>query len=425
MLDNWYKSEFAKNIFTLTSGTAIAQTITLLISPILSRIYTPDDFGLFAFYMSIVGTLALIATFRYEMAVLIPKEEMVSVSIVYLSLVIDFLLCIFLFIVIVILGFSIPDRFSINHLLKIWLYILPVLVFFLGSGNVFQHWFNRQKKYKILAAAKIIRSVGTNGLTLIIGITGAGALGLFMGNLIGIVLFNLYFIVKIYYFDRDKFKFLDKSSLIPLAKKHKDLALANTPQSLMETFQINGIIYLLKIFFNSTIIGWYSFAMRILQAPMWLIVTSIAQVFYKEASENYQKGINIKSTVIKTIKMTALVGLPALIVLVLAGPPLFTFIFGQQWTEAGVYARILAPWLYFDFIRYSIAQAPLIVNKMRPMFFLSIIGNIIVILSLATGWYFFNDVRIAFILLSAFMVIYDIGIIFWIIRIVKNSIKVD
>jgi len=420
VLGNWYKSEFVKNIFTLTSGTAIAQAVTLLISPILSRLYTPEDFGLFAFYMSIVAVFALISTFRYEMAVLIPKEEMVSVNIVYLSFVIDFLLCIFLLIVIVILGLTIPDRFSINQLLKIWLFILPVLVFLLGSGNVFQHWFNRQKKYKILATAKIIRSVGINGLTLIIGITGAGALGLFMGNLFGIVLFNLYFIVKIYYIDRNKFNFLDKSTLIPLAKQYKDLPLVNTPQSLMETFQINGIIYLLKIFFNSTIIGWYSFAMRILQAPMWLIVTSIAQVFYKEASENYQSGINIKNTVIKTVKMTALVGLPALIVLVSAGPPLFTFIFGHQWTEAGVYAQILAPWLYFDFIRYSIAQAPLIVNKVRSMFFLSIIGNIIVILSLITGRYFFNDVRIAFMLLSASMVLYDIGIVFWIIRIIKN-----
>ena len=362
----------------------------------------------------------MIATFRYEMAVLVPKEEKPAVNIVYLSLIIDFLLCIFLFIVIVIFGLTISDEFPINRLIKIWLYFLPVFVFLLGSSTVFQHWFNRQKNYKNLAIAKIIRSAGNNGITLLLGLIGAGAWGLFIGNLVGIVLFNLFFIVKIYYFDRDKFKFLDKSSLIPLAKKHKDLPLANTPQSVMELLQMNGIIYLLKIFFNSTIIGWYSFAMRILQAPMWLIVTSIAQVFYKEAAENYQKGIDIRNTVIKTIKMTAVVAMPALLVLITAGPQLFTFIFGKQWTEAGVYAQILAPWLYFDFMRYAIAQAPLIVNKMRPMLFLSIIGNIIVIASLVAGRYFFDDVRVAFIFLSSFMVIYDIGIIMWIFRIIKK-----
>jgi O-antigen/teichoic acid export membrane protein len=415
-----FRSEFTKNIFTLASGTAVAQAVTLVISPVLSRIYTPEDFGMFAFYMSIVAAFTLIATFRYEMAVMIPKEEASSVTIIYLSLLIDFLLCIFLLIVIIILGLAIPTNFPINKLLRIWLYILPVMVFFQGSSNVFQHWFNRQKRYRILAHAKIINSTGTNGFTLLLGLIGAGTWGLFIGNLFGIFIFNLFFIYKIYWLDREKFKHFNKTEIVPLAKKHKDLPLANTPQAFLEMLQMNGIIYLLQIFFNSMTIGLYSFAMRILQAPMWLIVTSVAQVFYKEASENYQMGMDITKTVKKTMKMTAIVGLPALISLVIAGPALFSFVFGKQWSEAGVYARILAPWLYFDFIRYSVAQTTLIVNKIRPMFFFSIIGNIIVILSLVTGGYFFNDVKIAFVFLSAFMVMYDIGIIFWILRIIKE-----
>lgn len=423
MLRKIQKSEFAKNVVTLTSGTAIAQAITLLISPILSRLFTPDDFGLFAFYMSIVGAFALIATFRYEMAVMIPQDDKVSVNIAFLSLLIDFMLCLFLLFIVVVLGFTIPKDFQIDHLLKIWLYILPVFVFLIGSGNVFQHWFNRKKKYKILASSKIFNSVGTNVITLLIGFAGAGAWGLLIGNLVGIILFNLYFILKIYYLDRDKISMLDKTTLLPLAKKHKDLPLANSPQSLLEMLQMTGIIYLLKILFNSTIIGWYSFAMRILQAPMWLIVSSIAQVFYKEASEKHQNDEPILQTIKNTLKLTALVGLPAVAVLVFAGPPLFSFVFGSQWTEAGVYAQILAPWLFFDFLRYSIAQAPLIMNKVKPMFYFSVIGNIIVILSLAAGKFLFYDVRIALAFLSGLMVLYDVGIILWIIRITKNGKK--
>jgi len=419
VLGNLFKSEFTKNIFTLVSGTAVAQAMTLLISPVLSRIYTPEDFGLFAFYMSIVAAFALIATFRYEMTVMIPKEESASVNLVYLSLFIDLILCLFILMVIVAIGLLIPIDYPIDRLLKIWLYILPVMVFFLGSSNVFQHWFNRHKRYKSLANAKIIRSAGTNTVTLLIGLIGSGAWGLFIGNLAGIILFNLYFIFKIYYLDRDKFKSINKTEIRFLAKKHKELALTNTPQSFMEMFQMNGIIYLLQIFFNSVTIGWYSFAMRILQAPMWLIVTSIAQVFYKEAAESYQSGRNITSEVKKTMKMTALVGLPALVALMIAGPELFSFVFGEQWHEAGIYARILAPWLYFDFVRYSIAQTTLIVNKVKPMFFFSLIGNILVILSLVIGGYFFHDVKTAFVFLSSFMVVYDLGIIFWILHIVK------
>lgn len=415
------KSNFTKNIFTLASGTAVAQAVTLLISPILSRLFTPEDFGIFAFYMSIVAALALIATLRYELAVMIPDEDDQSVNVVWLAFITDAALCIFLMVVIVVLGMIIPADFSIDKILRIWLYFLPLMVFLLGTGNVFQNWFNRKKRYKGLAHAKIINSFSTNLIMLVLGLAGSGAWGLLIGNLSGIIVFNLLFIAKIYFLDRSKFGSFSKSGILHQAKRHKDFPIANMPQSFLDMLQMNGIIYLLQIFFTPVILGWYSFAMRVLQAPMWLIVSSIAQVFYKEASENYQAGKSISATVNKTIKMTAFTGLPALVALVAAGPWLFTFVFGKPWKAAGEYAQILAPWLYFDFIRYSVAQTVLIVNKMRPMLFFSVIGNIIVILSLIAGGLWFDNVKIGFAILSALMVLYDLTVIFWILRIIKKT----
>ncbi|NQT76958.1 MAG: oligosaccharide flippase family protein [Bacteroidetes bacterium] len=420
MFKYFRRSEYFRNVFTLMSGAAIAQAIPLLISPVLSRLYTPEEFGAFAFYMSIVGAFAIIATLRYEMAVIMPKDDADAVNIAGLAFLVDIFLSLCLLIAIIILEMTLLEYFSISHILKIWLYFLPLFVFLIGSVNIFQHWFNRNKRYKGLALAKVINSLGNNVTILLLGFAGAGAWGLLIGNMFGLILFNAFFIIKIYVLDRNKFKFFNKTSLRPLAKKYKDLPIANTPQSFSEMLQMNGIIYLLKIFFNSTVIGWYSFSLRILQAPMWLVVTSIAQVFYKEASEKYNTDSNILPTVTKTIKITAVVGLPVLLVLLLAGPWIFALVFGEPWREAGVYARILAPWMYFDFIRYSIAQAPLIVSKIKPMFFLSLIGTTFVILSLTTGAYVFGDVRISFVFLSSFMAVYDIGIILWILKIVRT-----
>ncbi len=420
MFKYFRRSEYFRNVFTLMSGAAIAQAIPFLISPVLSRLYTPEEFGAFAFYMSIVGAFAIIATLRYEMAVIMPKDDADAVNIAGLAFLVDIFLSLCLLIVIIILELTLLECFSISHILKIWLYFLPLFVFLIGSVNIFQHWFNRNKRYKSLASAKVINSLGNNVTILLLGFAGAGAWGLFIGNIFGLILFNAFFIIKIYVLDHNKFKFFNKTSLRPLAKKYKDLPIANTPQSFAEMLQMNGIIYLLKIFFNSTVIGWYSFSLRILQAPMWLIVTSIAQVFYKDASEKYNTDGNILGLVIKTIKITSIVGLPVLLVLLLAGPWLFALVFGEPWREAGVYARILAPWIYFDFIRYSIAQAPLIVSKIKPMFFLSLIGTTFVILSITTGAYVFGDVRISFVFLSSFMTVYDIGIILWILKIVRT-----
>ncbi len=415
------QSEYIRNISTLTSGTVIAQAIPLLVSPILSRLYTPDEFGIFAFYMSIVSAFAIIATLRYELAIIIPKSDEDALNVFGLSVLILLGISLTAFLGVIIFNFFVSPAIDIQPLLITWLYLLPVMILLLGMGNVFQNWFNRSKRYRILAIGKIVNSIGNNGIILLLGFIGTGAWGLLAGNIAGLILFNLLFL----------FFFLRKidlpKGLISLAKmkelasEHRDLPTANTPQALLDGMQFNGIIYLLKILFNSTVIGWYSFAMRVLQAPMWLIGTSLAQVFYKDASAYYHDSQSVTIPVRRTLKFASVTGFPAVIALVFFGPALFGFVFGENWREAGVYAQILSPWIYMDFVRYSIAQAPLIVKKVKTMFIFSLIGNSIVVVSIFTGGLFLKDIKMTFLILSGLMVIYDLFIIGWIIQIAKQK----
>ena len=89
MFKKIFRSPFIKSILTLVTGSSIAQAITLLVTPILSRIYSPADFGVFTFFMAIVGAFALIATLRYEIAIMLPKKDQEAVNIVSLSLIIN------------------------------------------------------------------------------------------------------------------------------------------------------------------------------------------------------------------------------------------------------------------------------------------------------------------------------------------------
>ena len=84
------KSEFSRNVLTLMTGTTIAQAIPIAISPILTRIYTPEDFGMFALYMSVASILSVVATGRYELAIMLPKKDEDAVNIVALSIIISF-----------------------------------------------------------------------------------------------------------------------------------------------------------------------------------------------------------------------------------------------------------------------------------------------------------------------------------------------
>jgi O-antigen/teichoic acid export membrane protein len=419
------RSDFIKNSFQLVAGTAIAQAISFLVSPLITRIFTPADFGTFTVIISIVGGFGLIATLRYEMAIVLPKEEKNAVNLVFMSLKIAFLICVGIASGIFAYNLWFLKSSLIDPAYKTWLYIIPFMVLLVAAGNVFQHWFNRQKEYKTLAFSKIINAAGNNIFTLWLGFIGMGVWGLLIGNFLGLLLFNLFFISMILRRYRSHYGHYDGSTHKPLALQYRDLPLANTPQMLVELVQLYGIIFLLQGFYSAEIVGWYSLSQRLLQAPMWLIGTSLSQVFYKDASERYAVDRNITKMVLKTLKMATLVALPVLLVMLTAGPWLVGFIFGEAWRESGEMARILAPWFFFEFIRYSVAQTSLIIGKTTPMFFISVGGAALMVIALTVGATFFDSVKAGFIILSVVLSCYSITVIWWIINSVKKVVPYE
>ncbi|HHD79092.1 MAG TPA: translocase, partial [Epsilonproteobacteria bacterium] len=139
------------------TGTSIAQAIPLAISPILTRIYTPEDFGIFALYMSVASMIAVTATGRYELAIMLPKKDDDAMNIVALSIVISF----FVSFITLLIVFSFNAQ--ITHLLgnpeiSFWLYFIPITVLLTGIYQSFNYWINRKKEYGRLATNKVIQS---------------------------------------------------------------------------------------------------------------------------------------------------------------------------------------------------------------------------------------------------------------------------
>ena len=414
------RSDYFRNISKLVAGTSVAQLISFLAAPVITRVYTPSDVGAFTFLISIAGGIGLVAALRYEMAIILPAENRDSVNLVFLSLIIALFVSFLSTSVLFIIDRAFLPGIIRNPLYKQWIYLLPALIFLMAASSIFQQWFNHRKEYKALAYSKIFTSAGNNLTTLLMGYAGFGALGLWLGNFTGFLVVVVFFVLIFYSrYRKDILQFnfpLQKQ----LAVKYKYLPLANTPQVIVEMVQSYGIVYLLKIFFSASVLGLYSLSLRLLQAPMWLVGISIGQVFYKEASEQYQRDGNLIKPVIKTIKTSAAIALPVLIILLTAGPWLIGFVFGKAWTEAGMYARILAPWMFLDFIRSTIHQAPLIIRKAKPMFYFSLIGAVLIIVPIVSGGLFFKDAVTAFILLSVLQCFYSMGIIVWIVALARK-----
>ena len=136
------RSEFSRNVLTLMTGTSIAQAIPIAVSPILTRIYTPEEFGSFALYMTIVSLLSILVTGRYELAIMLPKKDEDAINLVALSILISFIISVFVFLIVFIFNTEITDWLA-NKAISSWLYLIPLSIFFSGLYQSLYFWNNR------------------------------------------------------------------------------------------------------------------------------------------------------------------------------------------------------------------------------------------------------------------------------------------
>ena len=197
MLEKFQKSEFTRNVFTLTSGTAIAQAIPVVLSPVLSRLYSPEDFGILALFMSVAAVLSVIATGRYELAIMIPENKKDAYNVLAISLLISFVTGILSLILVLLLRKSAVVFFDEPNIGP-WFFLIPVVVLFAGIYQSFNYWSTRQKTFKLNAVSRVSQST-TNVITSLgLGIAKAGPAGLIAGYIIGQVFAGLILVVNFF-----------------------------------------------------------------------------------------------------------------------------------------------------------------------------------------------------------------------------------
>jgi len=352
------KSEFTKNVLTLMTGTTIAQAIPIAISPILTRLYTPEDFGVFALFVAITSIFGSIANGRYELAIMLPRRDEDAINIMALGFIINVTLSLFLLLIVIIFHDKIVSLLN-NKEISPWLYLVPVSVFLMGLFNLLNYFNNRKKFYKDLAKAKIYKSIGMAIVQISFGFVKVGAFGLISGQIFSQIISNtkLFFNIK----RLNLLKKIKKVKMIVFAKRYKKLPLYNLPNAFIDGFRLTMINVLIGKFFSLSMLGQFSLALRMVQTPSSLMGGAISQVFFQKISMSNKK--EIKYIVKKFIFKAALVSLPLFIIIFLFGKNIFSLIFGEKWKVAGEIAQILTPWLFFNFLTAPLSTLFIKFNK--------------------------------------------------------------
>ena len=414
-IHKYFKSEFARNVLTIFTGSSIAQIIPFLVTPILTRLYSPEDFGLLALFTSITGIIAIIATLQYESAIMLPKDDNDALNIVALCLSISLVISIFSFLGISLFNKTIAHWLG-NDRLSFWLYFVPISVFLSGLFNTLNYWSSRKKQFKRLAIRSVSQSSTSALVKLSMGSAGATKSGLITGTLAGQATATGLLTWLIYKEDKTLLANISKDRILQNAKTYRNFPKYTAWQGFFDIFNDSSTNFIISNFFGIQILGFYSFSVSLLQKPLQLIGTSVGQVYYQRGSEIYNVGGNIWGITKKIVIRLSIISLIIFVPIAIAGPKIFSLIFGKEWYNAGVYARLLLPWLVVRFIGSPITSSMNILGKQKEFLFFTVIINLlfplILLFSFKNGFPFTLSILFVSIITS----IYLMFIIIWIKR---------
>lgn len=364
------KSEFSRNVLTLMTGTTIAQAIPIAISPILTRIYTPEDFGVFALFLAITSIFGSIANGRYELAIMLPQKDEDAINIFAFGLVITTALSTALLLAVVFFNDSIVALLN-NNEIGLWLYFVPLTVFLTGIYNLLNYFNTRKKSYKDIAQATVIRSIVSATIQVSIGFVKSGALGLISGQIISQVFANTRLLKEIIK-DKILLSNIKRIKIIALAKKYKDFPKFSMWAALANTLSQSLTNILISLFFSVATLGFYSLVLRVLSIPSALIGGSIGQVFFQEATKEKQSTGVAAKTFNSTVKKLLLIGLPSFGILFLIVEDLFAIVFGEEWRVAGEYAQIVIPLFLIRFIVSPVSVINMVFEKQKAGLYINL-----------------------------------------------------
>ena len=354
-LSNLKKSRFIRDVSIVAGGTAAAQAITVAFSPIITRLYGPEAFGILGVFIAIVGMITPAASLAYTHAIVLPASDSDAKAIVRLSILIASCFNTLLTVVIVFYHEQVAIFFGFG-VSAYYLLFIPVVIFFVIVEKTLNNWLIRKKQFSSMSGVAVVQAAAVNSTKAGFGLILATAPVLIVFNVIGHIFhaFLLWLKARATYTNQNNQEvpvvFEKKVSIKTVAHTYRDFPLYRSPQLILSAISHSIPTLMLAAYFGPVPAGFYALSRRVLVMPKFIISNSIGKAFMPRLAEAAQKGVSLRPYLIKATTGLAFIGLLPFASVFVFGPWLFGFVFGTDWISAGEYARWLAIWLYFGFI---------------------------------------------------------------------------
>lgn len=359
------RSRFVRNVTVLAGGTVVAQAIAVAASPILTRIYSPADFGAFQVFISIMALALVAAPARYEVALLLPEDEQSALNLLAVALLCVGMMSVLLTGIVFVCRFHwfLPASVAI---LKGHLWLIPISVLAGGLYQVLSYWAMRRESYKQIALSKFTK-VGSQVVSQLgIGAAVPGSLGLLIGDAVGRMMGATQFLRVLWRDHRAQIRLIRPARMIRLAIRYRDYPLLSMWGALINASGLALPALFLAQYYGAQETGWFALVGQVLGVPGALIGASIAQVYTSEAAKlSRSDPARLMRVFRETTRQMILLGIVPCILFATLAPWLFAAVFGRTWYEAGEYARYLAVMFYAGFINSPVTMTLNILERQK------------------------------------------------------------
>ncbi|MFP4698565.1 MAG: lipopolysaccharide biosynthesis protein [Eubacteriales bacterium] len=350
MIKKLFRSKFAKNIAIIAGGTAFVQVLGFLFSPIITRIYSPDHYGIYTVFYTTLTILVSIGSLHYERAIPIAENEKKAINVLALSFTVLFFVVVITTIGLFLWGNKILSLLNSEELID-YRFLIPLGIAFAGAYRIILQWAYRTKNFRGITRTRASQSILKNLSKVTLGFLNFGPIGLILGHIIGESAGITSLSLPIIKYNEDLLNKINWKEIKQMSKRYIKFPLFSASSNYVYTFGNKVPVIFLTAMFGSSTVGLFGLANSVVHLPLSLIGSSIGQVFYAEAADIGKSNPNrLKVLSSRLIKNLALIGLLPLIALLILGPWLFSIVFGSEWYEAGVYARLIAVMVYFHLL---------------------------------------------------------------------------
>jgi O-antigen/teichoic acid export membrane protein len=343
------RSELLRSASILITGTVIAQLISILLQPFLRRFFSPQLFGIYSVYLSLIGIIVVISSLRYDDAIVLPRTDKESANLLGLSLIFSFSFNLLLFLLVLIMGGNIIRFLNLPSSFPVWLlYIIPLSAFLYNSYQCLNYWLVRKRKFYSVSVNKLSRR-GAEGISQVGFALLKNTNGLIYSDIFGQIV-NVLTVLFQTFKNGLTFSSVSLIKLKYVFKKYKDFPKFNLLPAFMSTCSFMLPPIFINKFFSSESAGFFDLAKLLLSVPLALVATSFSSVLLQRVSEKFNNRESFIAELKPVILIVIAISLIEILAIVFFGEFLFKIIGGDSWIVSGKISKIMVWSFTFNFI---------------------------------------------------------------------------